>query len=212
LGGLSVTKVQDTAIGLGWRVHSWWAVVVAVSGPAASPAVAYRERVTLVDDESLREPYHAGAAYVGGRVGADAEPFLGKARGLIESVEKTAATAAAAAIRRLVSSLGPVAAVGVVGGSRKISSELLPILASHARLHESERSLYEEAVIQGATRAKLPVRTIPATGTLLADASQVLGVALGPSLAALGKSIGSPWQKDHKEATAAALVALGTVP
>ena len=50
--------------------------------------------------------------------------------------------------------------------------------------------------------------TIPATGTLFEDASQVLGVALEPSLAALGKSIGRPWQKDHKEATTAALVAL----
>ena len=54
----------------------------------------------------------------------------------------------------------------------------------------------------------MPVTTIPATGTLLADASHELGVALGPSLTALGKSIGPPWQKDHKEATAAALVAL----
>jgi hypothetical protein len=181
---------------------------VAVSGPALSPVVIHRERVTLLDDESLREPYHAAAAHVGGRVGAEAEPFLGKARELIESVEKAAATAAAAAIRGFVSSLGPVAAVGVVGGNRKTPTELLPILASHARLHESDRNLFEQAVIEGAARVKLPVTTIPATGTLLADASQVLGVALGPSLTALGKSIGSPWQKDHKEATAAALVAL----
>jgi hypothetical protein len=43
---------------------------------------------------------------------------------------------------------------------------------------------------------------------LLADASRLLGVDLEPSLATLGKSIGPPWQKDHKEATAAALVAL----
>ena len=55
---------------------------------------------------------------------------------------------------------------------------------------------------------RLPVTTIPATGALFADASQVLGVALEPSLAALGKSIGPPWKKDHKEAAAAALVAL----
>jgi hypothetical protein len=48
-----------TAIGLGWRTHSWWAVVVAVSGPAASPVVVHRERVILLADSAVREPYHA---------------------------------------------------------------------------------------------------------------------------------------------------------
>jgi hypothetical protein len=200
-----------TAIGLGWRIDHWSAVVVAVSGPAASPVVVHREMVTLVDDASLQEPYHAAASLVGGRTGADAEPFLAEARALIESVEKAAATAAATAIREFVADLGPVAAVGVVGGNRKVSTELLPNLASHARLHESERNLYEQAVIQAATRVKLPVMTIPATGTLFDDASEVLGVALAPSLAALGKSIGQPWQKNHKEATTAALIALDAV-
>ena len=74
--------------------------------------------------------------------------------------------------------------------------------------HESDRNLYEQAVIAGATKAKLPVTTIPATGTLFADASRALGVDLNPTLAALGKTVGSPWQKPHKEATAAALLAL----
>ena len=41
---------KGTTIGLGWRVHSWWAVVVAVSGPTASPVIVHRERVTLLDE------------------------------------------------------------------------------------------------------------------------------------------------------------------
>jgi hypothetical protein len=200
-----------TGIGLGWRVDHWSAVVVAASGPAASPVIVHRARVTLLDDESFQEPYHAAASLVGGRVGADAEPFLAEARAVIASVEKAAVTAAAAATRTFVSELGPVAAVGVVGGNRKVSTELLRNLATHARLHESERNLYEQAVIQAASRVKLPVTTIPATGALFDHASEVLGVALAPSLTALGKSIGQPWQKNHKEATAAALVALDAV-
>jgi hypothetical protein len=186
-----------TAIGLGWRIHSWSAVVVAVSGSAASPTVVHREQVTLLEDASLREPYHAAAAVP-----------LGDAPALIAAVEKAAAAAAATTIRGFVTSLGPVAAVGVVGGDRRLPPELARRLASHALLHACERDLYEQAVIQGATRAGLAVTTIPATGTLFDDASEMLGVALEPRLAALGKSIGSPWKKDHKEATAAALVAL----
>ena len=191
---------KDTTVGLGWRVHSWWAVVVAVSGPTASPVIVHRERVTLLDDESVREPYHAAAAVP-----------LDEAPALIGSVERAAAAAAVAAIRGFVSSLGPVAAVGVVAGDRRLPTELPRRLASHALLHASERDLYEQAIIQGATRAGLSVTTIPATGKLFDDASRLLGVALEPSLAALGKSIGPPWQKDHKEATAAALVALKAV-
>ena len=185
------------AIGLGWRVHSWWAVVVAVSGPAASPTVVHRERVTLLDDTSVQEPYHAAAALP-----------LDEVPALIGSVEQAASAAAVATIRGLVSSLGPVEAVGVVRANRRLPTELPRILASHALLHACERDLYERAIVEGATRAGLPVATIPATGALLGDASRVLGVALEPSLAAVGKSIGPPWQKDHKEATAAALVAL----
>jgi hypothetical protein len=187
---------KDTTVGLGWRVHSWWAVVVGVSGPAASPVIVHRERVTLVDDESVREAYHAAAAVP-----------LDDAPALIASVEKAATAAAAAAIGGFVSSLGSVSAVGVVGGDRRLP-ELPQILVKHARLHEAERDLYEKAIIQAATRAGLPVTTIPATGTLFEHASQVLGVALEASLTALGKSIGPPWQKNYKEATAAALVAL----
>jgi hypothetical protein len=189
--------VGAKAIGLGWRVHSWEAVVVAVSGPPASPVVVHREQVALLDDATIREPYHVAAGLP-----------LDEVPEFIWSVEQTATDAAGERIRGFVSSLGPVAAVGVVGGNRRIPTDLTRILASHALLHASERDLYERAIVEGATRAGLPVTTIPATGTLVDDASDVLGVDLKPTLAALGKSIGKPWQKDHREATTAALVAL----
>lgn len=189
--------MQDPTIGLGWRVHSWCAVVVAVTGPATAPVIVHRERVTLLDDESVREPYHAAVALP-----------IGEAPAFIESVQEAATAAAVAAIQGFVSSLGAVGAVGVVGGDRRVPTDLLRILASHALLHASERTLYEQAVIEGSTRAGLPVTTVPATKGIFDHASQLLGTPLEPSLSALGKSVGSPWQKDHKEATAAALVAL----
>ena len=189
-----------TAIGLGWRIHSWWALVVAVSGSAAAPAVVLRERVTLLDDEALQEPYHAAVGLP-----------LDEAAALIRSVEEDAASAAASIVSGFASSLGSVVAVGVVGGNRQPPAELARRLASHALLHASERDLYERAVIEGATRAGLPVTTLAATGKLFDHASEVLGSNVKPSLASLGKSLGPPWQKEHREATAAALVALDAV-
>jgi hypothetical protein len=188
-----------TAIGLGWRIHSWWAVVVAVSGTAASPVLVRRERVTLVDDPSVQEPYHAAVGLP-----------LDEAPAFIRSVQEAAVSVAASTITGFASSLGSIATVGVVGGDRRLP-ELSRILAKHALLHAADRDLYEQAVIEGATRAGLPVTTVPATGKLFDHVSQALGVKIEPSLAALGKSMGPPWQKDHKEATAAALVALDTV-
>jgi gamma-glutamyl-gamma-aminobutyrate hydrolase PuuD len=188
---------ERTMIGLGWRIHSWWATVVALSGPAASPVVVHRGQVSMLDDEALREPYHAACAVP-----------LADAPALIASVERAATDAAEAAIRELISSLVSVVAVGVVGGSRRLPADLSQRLAKHARLHEAERDLYERAVIEGADRVGLPITTIAATGALLAQASEALGVQLGPSLTTLGKAIGPPWQKEHKEAAAVALLAL----
>ena len=185
-----------TAIALGWRIHSWWATVVAVSGPATDPVVLLRERVTLVEEASAQEPYHAAVPLP-----------LDEAPAFIESAQEAAASVAASKIATLASTLGPVAAVGVVGGDRRLP-ELPRILTKHALLHAAERDLYERAVIDGARRAGLPVVTTPATGKLFEHASRALDVDLEPLLAALGKSIGKPWQKDHKEATAVALLAL----
>lgn len=188
-----------TAIGLGWRIHSWWAVVVAVSGTAAAPVVVHRDRVTLVDDPSVQEAYHAAGGL----------PF-DEAPAFIRSVQEKAASVAASVITEFSSSLGAISTTGVVGGDRRLP-ELSRILVKHALLHAAERDLYEQAVIEGARRVGLPVTTLPATRKLFSHASQTLGVDLEPVLAALGKSIGSRWQKAHREATAAALVALNAV-
>jgi hypothetical protein len=183
-------------IGLGWRVVHQSAVVVGVSGAPDAPNVVLRETITLLDDPATQEPYHVAA----GVPRADAPA-------LIESLAETATAAAASAIRGFVSSLGSVAAVGVVGGDRRLP-ELDRILTKHALLHAADRNLYEQAIIEGAARAGLPVATLSASGKLFDEASDRVGVALAPALTALGKTIGPPWQKDHKEAAAVALVAL----
>ena len=185
-----------TAVALGWRIHSWWATVVAVSGAPTEPVVLRRERVTFVEDAAVQEPYHVAVSLP-----------LDEAPPFIASVQETAVSVATATMTALASELGSVTAVGVVGGDRRLP-DLTRILAKHALLHAAERDLYERAVIEGAKRAGLRLATIPATGKLFEQASQALDVELEPVLKALGTSIGKPWQKEHREATAVALLAL----
>src|SRR5271165_1801821 len=46
---------------LGFRVHSGWAAVVAVSGPLTAPAVTERRRIEIAapDIPGSKQPYHA---------------------------------------------------------------------------------------------------------------------------------------------------------
>ena len=194
--GTTKTETADGAVALGWRVHSWWATVVAVRGPITDPVVVQRERVTLVDDASIQEPYHVAVSLA-----------LDEAPTFLTSIQERATAVAEATIRELASSLGSVTAVGVVGGDRRLP-DLPRILTKHALLHAGERHLFEQAVIEGARSAGLPVTTLPATGKLFEHAAQALGVELVPLLATMGKAVGKPWQKEHREAAAVALRAL----
>ena len=174
---------------------------MAVSGSADAPVVVHRDEIALADDAALREPYHAAVGMT-----------LDDAQASIVAAKEAAAAAAAATIDGFVSSIGALAAVGLVGANRTLTAELPRVLAKHALLHAYDTDLHERAIVEGATRAGLPVTTLPATGKLFDHASDVLGVPIGPSLAALGKSIGPPWQKNYREAAAAALVALAELP
>ena len=51
-----------TAIALGFRVKSGFAIAVALRGPASSPSIVARRRVELSDPAApeTRQPYHDG--------------------------------------------------------------------------------------------------------------------------------------------------------
>ena len=172
---------------LGWRSHSGWAVLVVVREPVALPDVLDRKRVELLDGSLPRQPYHA---IVEEGIALDA------ARDLIARVEEMAIDAAVAATTEARDAHG-VEAVGVVGRRRNVPDELERILGSHSLLHAAEGDLYDRAVVEAAARAGLPVTLVDPDG-----------LAVPIALDAAGKSLGPPWQKDHKLAGAAALIAL----
>jgi hypothetical protein len=176
-----------SGVALGWRAHSGWAVLVAVAGTTANPRVLARERVQLVDEPLPRMAYHAIEAW---------DLSLTEGKALVAKVRRTATTAAAKAMKTAAKE-HRADAVGVVGKVRNIPDDFERILAAHALLHAAEGALYEEALVDAAERAGL-------TATLVEEGT----IRIPASLDTARKTLGSPWQKDHKLAASAALVAL----
>ena len=169
-----------TGCAAGFRCHTGWAVLIVAAGSAGSPVVLDRRRVELVDGSLPRQPYHAVAE-------------AGWPRTVIDEVAQQARDAVTAALR----SVGPADTVGVVATERRIRSSLDRILASHALLHAAEGQLFERAVIEAADDAGVPVHVVDPRSLTVPATVETLGRSLGP-----------PWQKDHKWATTAALLAL----
>src|SRR5262249_16446128 len=132
-----------SGIGLGWRCHSGWAVLVAATGTAGAPRGLARERVQLVDEPLPRLADHAIEQY---------ELSVRDGKAPIAKVRRAATTAAARAMKAAAKEHGAVA-VGVVGKVRNVPDDLERILAAHALLHAAEGALYEEAVLEAAARA-----------------------------------------------------------
>jgi hypothetical protein len=175
-----------TGTALGWRTHSGWAVVVAVAGTASNPRVLARERVQLVDDPLPRMAYHAIEAW---------DLSLKEGKALVAQVRRTATSAATKAMKAAVKLHG-ADAVGVVGKVRNIPDDFERILKAHSLLHAAEGALYEEALIEAAERAGIEAMFV-----------EEQAIRVPNTLEAARKTLGSPWQKDHKLAATAALFA-----
>jgi len=174
-----LSVVRDPAA-VGFCCHSGWAVLVVVSGSAGSPVLLDRRRVELVDASLPRQPYHAVAE-----------------GGWPESVIDAVAEAASIAVGEALRSVARADALGVVATERRLPASLEQILASHALLHAAEGHLFERAVIEAARGAGLRIHVV-----------EPHSIEVPAAVDALRRSVGPPWQKDHKWATTAALAAL----
>lgn len=154
-----------------------------VAGTVRAPVVLDRRRVELVDSSMPRQPYHAVAEH-------------GSPTNVIDVVTDAARQAAVEGLR----SMPRVDVVGLVGTERRLPASLEQILASHALLHAAEGQLFERAVIEAANDAGLSVHVVEPRSIKISEAVE-----------ALRRSVGAPWQKDHKWATTAALAALASM-
>jgi hypothetical protein len=150
-----------------------------------------------------RAPYH----YVGDRGLSPA-----RAAPHIEKVETAVAEMARAEVARAAKEFD-AKVVALVAQPRELP-DLGAILASHTLWHTAEGLLYSDALAGAGNALDLKVVQVPPK-QVRAEAERALGRSaadLDGMLGALGKSLGPPWQKDHKEATLAALIALAGRP
>ena len=190
---------------IGFRVHSGWAAMVAVSLKDGVPVVLQRRKLLLVKTFSytFRQPYHTAEKMPPG----DASEFV---RGVEIESRELALSGLHALEKELDSADYKVRGCALLLASGRKLPEFEKILASHALIHTADGELFREAIRHCCARAKLPLSVIKER-ELLAAASKRLNKRpefLNGQVAALGKSLGPPWTQDEKLATLAAWLTL----
>jgi hypothetical protein len=179
---------------LGFRAHSGWAAMVAVSGTLDTLRVLQRRRIVMADPDmpGSKQPYHAAALL----------PFLEAEAFVREAMESSRALAfegMAAALSELHAQGHEVAGCGVLLGSGKALPGLERVLASHTLIHTAEGELFRNVLVWAAQAHSLAVTGVREKGLEAADLER---------LSTLGRLIGPPWTQDQKYATLAAMAAL----
>ncbi|MBS1842138.1 MAG: hypothetical protein JSS69_06035 [Acidobacteria bacterium] len=189
----------------GFRVHSGWAAMVAVSLEKGEPVVLVRRKLLLVKTFSytFRQPYHT----------AEKIPPV-EAAEFVRGVEKESRELALAGIRAVQKELSvpnyKIAGCALLLASGRTLPEFEKILASHALIHTADGKLFRESIRHSCARAKLSLTAIKERD-LLAEAAKRLKKRpeyLTRKVADLGKSLGPPWTQDEKFATLAAWLTL----
>jgi hypothetical protein len=190
---------------VGFRVHSGWSALMAVSLENGAPKVLSRERVHLVETfiYKFRQPYHT----------AERMP-LEKARVFVDASLVEAKRLAASAVRSRQKELekqGYELGRGVLllASGRALPS-LEGILGSHALIHTADGEHFREALRHSCADCGVEIRCIKerelldlGVKTLRTKREKLLR-----RLTELGTGFGSPWTQDEKYAALAAWLVL----
>ena len=189
---------------LGFRMHSGWGVLVAVSGDADRVEVVDRKRIVVADSTTgAIQPYHYAASL-----------RVQESENHIATCEVASDQLASAAIERVVRELDArdvriVGAAVLLASARPLPS-LARILASHPLIHTAEGEFFRHSVRRACERLKISVE-----GFRERELEERAKAAFGKSasgvqrrIATAGSLIGAPWTRDHKAAALAALIVL----
>ena len=188
---------------LGFKLHTGWAVLVAVSGRPGAIEVRVRRRIELVQQGSPipRFVYHAASELPL----KDAAEIVRRGR---EAAEQTARQSVEAALQALHADGVTVDVCGVLSGSTVVPDDLAAIVRAHPMIHAAEGLLFQNAIVSACEQLEIPVITVRERD-VWARASASAGVPevqLRAQVDAVRKMLGPPWTADHKIATAAAMI------
>jgi hypothetical protein len=193
------------AAALGFRVHSGWAALVALSLDGRSPLVLQRQRPHLVKTFTyeFRQPFHT----------AEKKP-LDEARAFVSNA---LAEARHLATRTVESARGDLQKqgykldrCGLLLASGRQLPELAQILRSHALIHTADGELFRNALLDASKSCGLTVFTTK-ENELLESASRTLQQPYQELMARLGDAssgLGAPWTQDEKFSALVAWLAL----
>jgi hypothetical protein len=194
-----------TSATLGFRLHTGWATLVAVSGEPDRLEVLLRRRIELLPpgDVIPRFVYHAAA-----------ELRAPQAAELIQRAEAASQEAARAAVKDVLDHLRSldctVKAAGIASGSKPLPKDLFAVLHAHPMIHTAEGVLFQQAVAWACRRCGLDVVSAREREVWHAAATLwgVKEAGFRKQVDGLRKSVGAPWGTDQKTAAAFALLAL----
>jgi hypothetical protein len=190
---------------LGFRVHSGWTALIAISLDQGFPRVLLRQHPHLVQvfTYEFRQPYHTAG-----------KRQASEARGVISHARADARRLAYQAIHSARTSLEEqgyeINCSGLLLASGKSLPVLSKILKSHALIHAADGELFREALLHASTRCGFKIFTVRER-ELLDCASEALHLKpddLGRRVAGLGSALGSPWSRDEKLAALFAWLSL----
>ena len=190
---------------VGFRAHSGWTALVALSLEDDSPHVLLRQRPHLVKTFTyeFRQPYHSA------KRGPPAE-----ARDIISRVRTDARHLAYQAISSVQTSLQAedyeLKRCGLLLASGRPLPALPQILSSHALIHTADGELFREALIHASLRCGFEMFTAKES-ELIETASHTLHLQpddLVRRLTGLGSALGPPWTQDEKFAALVAWFSL----
>lgn len=180
---------------LGFRVHSGWTALVAISIDYDSPLVLMRLRPHLVETFTFefRQPYHTAK----NRPHDEACDFILR----VQAEARRLAYQAIHAVQSKLQSQGyKLKNCGLLLSSGKPLPNLAQILASHALIHTADGELFRQAVLSASQGCGLATFTVR-EHILVETACQALHLqpnSLTHRLTDLGSGHGPPWSQDEK--------------
>jgi hypothetical protein len=190
---------------LGFRVHSGWGALVAVSRGFGGWQVLERRRIAVVDGKMTghAQPYH----FARDQPLAEAKKYIA---GCAAASLRLAQTALSEVVEQLSREHRVTGAAMLLASGRPLP-ELERILASHPLIHTAEGEFFRKAFSEACEALGVPVTRIRERelAERVQDVFKKSSASLPGELAAAAKHLGPPWSQDQKAAALAAAVVLG---